>query len=194
MATLVAGFTAVNGDTCDATYLNSFVNTGTVYVSATKKVLGRSTAGAGNVEELSCDTFGLTMLNTATAAAALTALGIGSTGTLSGLSIVSSDQYRAVVSAISYSASIALDLTTNTVQTLSLTGNVTFTTSNRSSGLFKTLFITADSSTRTLSFPSWVFIGGSAPSSIAAGKIARLDLACFGTAETDVRASYSVQS
>jgi hypothetical protein len=45
-------------------------------VSATDKVLGRSTAGAGNVEEIACTSFGRSLLDDADAAAGRTTLGV----------------------------------------------------------------------------------------------------------------------
>ena len=48
-------------------------------VSATDKLLGRSTAGAGDVEEIACTAAGRALLDDATAAAQRTTLGLGST-------------------------------------------------------------------------------------------------------------------
>lgn len=50
-------------------------------VSATNKVLGRSTAGAGSVEEIDCTAFARTLLDDADAATARTTLGISSSVT-----------------------------------------------------------------------------------------------------------------
>jgi hypothetical protein len=53
-------------------------------VSATDKLLGRSTAGAGNVEEITCTPAGRALLDDADAAAQRTTLGLGSLATQSG--------------------------------------------------------------------------------------------------------------
>lgn len=45
-------------------------------VSATDKVLGRSTAGAGDVEEIACTAFGRSLIDDADAAAGRTTLGL----------------------------------------------------------------------------------------------------------------------
>ena len=45
-------------------------------VSATDKVLGRSTAGAGDVEEIACTAFGRSLIDDANAAAAIATLGL----------------------------------------------------------------------------------------------------------------------
>ena len=53
-------------------------------VSATNKLLGRSTAGAGNVEEITCTAAGRALIDDADAAAQRTTLGLGSLATQSG--------------------------------------------------------------------------------------------------------------
>lgn len=50
-------------------------------VSATDKVLGRSTAGAGNVEEIACTAAGRALIDDANAAAQRTTLGLGTVAT-----------------------------------------------------------------------------------------------------------------
>jgi hypothetical protein len=97
------------------------------------------------------------------------------------------------ITTITYSATTNLDLDANEVQTLSLTGNVTFTTSNRAAGKHKTVKISCDGTQRTLTFPSWKFVGNTAPANIAANKTAILTITCFGTADTDIVAAYSVE-
>lgn len=54
-------------------------------VSATDKVLGRSTAGSGDVEEISCTAAGRALLDDATAADQRTTLGLGSLATMSSI-------------------------------------------------------------------------------------------------------------
>ena len=53
-------------------------------VSATNKLLGRSTAGAGDVEEITCTAAGRALIDDADAAAQRTTLGLGSLATQSG--------------------------------------------------------------------------------------------------------------
>jgi hypothetical protein len=53
-------------------------------VSATNKVLGRSTAGAGDVEEITCTAAGRALIDDADAAAQRTTLGLGTLATQSG--------------------------------------------------------------------------------------------------------------
>lgn len=189
---LNAGFTAVNGDTVDATYLNSFVNTGNVTL-ATDKVIGRSSSGAGAWEEIPCTSAGRALMSASTASAQLTALGIGSSGTLSGLTLVSATRYETVISAISYSSTTTLDFSTNNFQTITLTGDITFNTSNLTSGRAKQVIIAAGASTRTITFPSWVWLGTGAPSSLAANKSALLTLISTSTTDGAVYATWTVQ-
>lgn len=57
---------------------------GPIYVSATDKILGRSTAGAGNVEEITCTAAGRALLDDAAASDQRTTLGLGTLATQSG--------------------------------------------------------------------------------------------------------------
>jgi hypothetical protein len=77
-----------------------------------------------------------------------------------------------------------------------LTGNPTFSTANRANGLFKSIRIDSNGSSRTLAFnASWKWLGldNSAGVTLASGKIAVLSLTCYGTAETDIVAVYAAQ-
>lgn len=94
---------------------------------------------------------------------------------------------------LTYAASVALDFDASALQTVSLTGNITFTTSNRGAGKRLRVRVVADGSTRNYTFPGWKFIGGSAPASIAANKTALLTLTGFGANDSDVTAEYAVE-
>jgi hypothetical protein len=116
---------------------------------------------------------------------------------VSGLTTTDRAQFantRITSSTLTYAATTNLDCDGDGFQTLSLTGNVTFTTSNRASGRSKTIRIVADGSSRNLTFPAgWTFVGAAAPSSIAASKTAILTVTFFGTADSDAIAAYAVQ-
>lgn len=88
-----------------------------------------------------------------------------------------------------YAATTNLDLTKG-LQTVTLTGDVTFTTSNKAAGVYLTVRVVGDGSNRTLAFPAWKFVGTVAPTTLVANKVAILTLICFGTADTDIVASW----
>lgn len=96
---------------------------------------------------------------------------------------------------ITYAAVVDLDMAAlnGTYRTISLTGNLELTSSNRAAGRSVTLRLICDSTQRTLTFPSgWVFVG-TKPANIAASKTAILTVAFFGTASTDAVVAYAVQ-
>jgi hypothetical protein len=78
------------------------------------------------------------------------------------------------------------------IRTLSLTGDVTFTTSNKAAAKSRVIRILSDGTIRNFTFPAWKF-QGTAPTTIAAGKTAMLSLLAFGTADTDILAGYTVE-
>ena len=90
------------------------------------------------------------------------------------------------------STTTALDFSGDQLQTISISANTTFTTSNRATGKSKTIKITTDGSTRTLTFPAWKFVGAK-PSDQAASKIGILTISCFGSADSDIVAAYAVE-
>ena len=110
---------------------------------------------------------------------------------------VTGQQFRtADTDTITYAASVDLDMAalTGKYRTISLTGNLTFTTSNRAAGRQVTLRLLADGSARTLTFPAgWRFLG-TKPTEIAASKVGVLSLMFFGTADSDCVAAWGVEA
>lgn len=98
-----------------------------------------------------------------------------------------------VHSTLTYAASTAIDFAGDPLKTVSLTGDITFTTSNKAAAKSVTIRIISDGSIRTFTFPAWVFVGAAAPASIAASKTAILTLTAYGTNDTDIVAAYAVQ-
>jgi len=97
--------------------------------------------------------------------------------------------------AITYGATVDLDLAAldGQYRTITLTGNITFTTSNRAAGRTVLIRLLPGASERTLTFPAdWVFVS-TKPATLAANKTAVLSLTFFGTADTDCVAAYGVQ-
>jgi hypothetical protein len=101
---------------------------------------------------------------------------------------------RAALASITYVASPALNLAGAATQTITLTGNATFTTSNRTAGADLQVVIAADATARNLTWPAgWKWIGGAAPTSIAASKTGVLQLISTTTADTGMIARWTVE-
>ncbi len=102
-------------------------------VSATDRLLGRSTAGAGVVEEITCTAAGRALLDDADATAQRTTLGLGSlatqSGTFSGASSGTNtgDQNLFSTIAVAGQSNVVADTTSDTL-TLVAGSNVTITT------------------------------------------------------------------
>ena len=91
------------------------------------------------------------------------------------------------------SGTVAINMSSEILKKTTLDSNTTFSATSIAAGTSATLKVLADGTDRTLTFnSSWVFIGQK-PVSIAASKTAILVLTSFGTADTDIIASYSVQ-
>jgi hypothetical protein len=120
----------------------------------------------------------------------------GTPTTLSGYGITDALPITFAAATITYAATVDLDLAAlaGGYRTISLTGALTFTTSNRASGHQVTIRLICDSTARALTFPAgWAFLG-TKPSTIAASKTAVLSLTYFGTADSDCVAAYGVQA
>ena len=97
-------------------------------------------------------------------------------------------------STLSYSTTTNLDFDADDYRSVTLAGNIMFTTSNRGAPKALTIRIIGDGSTRTLAFPvGWKFVGAAAPASLAANKVAILSVTCFGTTDADIIAAYSAE-
>jgi hypothetical protein len=79
---------------------------------------------------------------------------------------------RAVGTSLGTTGTVDLDMATvhGTIQKITATGDITFTTSNRATGREVALIIAAGGSSRTLGWPSWIPVGASLPTTIASGK------------------------
>lgn len=76
------------------------------------------------------------------------------------------------------------------LQTITATGNITFTASNYAAGLAFELRIAAGGATRTLAWPAtWVAYGAALPTSLASGKILTVAIRSTGTTEGAVDAT-----
>ena len=125
----------------------------------------------------------------------------GTLATLAGAETLSAKTLTAAVrienalgSALATTGTVDLDFSTNELVTMAaMTGNVTFTTSNRVAGRTKTIRIIGGASAFTFTFPAWKFLGAAAPASLAIGKYAVLTITSISTTDAEVVAAYSAQ-
>lgn len=97
-------------------------------------------------------------------------------------------------STLAYAASVEIDFNSDDYRTLTLDGNVEFTTANRGAGKSISIRIDADEANRNFTFPAgWTWLGIGAPASITANKTAVLTVTCFGAADADIIAAYAVE-
>lgn len=100
-----------------------------------------------------------------------------------------------VGSALGTSGTVDLNMATlaGSYQTIALTGDVTFTTSGRAAGRSVTLRLAAGGSSRLLTFPSWVFVGAAAPTTLAANKVGVLSVTFFDGSDAVAVAAWAAE-
>ncbi len=92
-------------------------------------------------------------------------------------------------------ASVALDFAAAGLATLTTDQNTTITTSNRAAGRQPYNLRIIGGGAHTLTFPAgWKWLNSTMPAAIASGKTGRLCLECYGSADTDVVASFAVEA
>lgn len=187
--TITKGYTWASGATVTPSRLNDLVDDATLGFTQTNVLAGRSTAGAGTAEEIACTAAGRALLDDATAADQRTTLGLGSMATqVSGAVAITGGEAaltRIVYtdSTITFASPTVVDFGTGvaTFQTLTLGGDLIFSTTNLASGRLKVVRIIGDGSTRNLTFPSWVVVGTAFPATLAASKTLLVVVLPFGT-------------
>lgn len=93
-----------------------------------------------------------------------------------------------------YAATVTIDFSSSSYQTITLTGNLTLASSTLSPGETVTMRLIASGGPWTLTFPgSWVFVGSGVPNTLASGKTAVLTCTSFGSTDSGVVAAYTVQ-
>lgn len=93
------------------------------------------------------------------------------------------------------SGTVTLDLAAldGTYQSIALTGGITFATSNRAAGRTVTVKLSAGGSSRALAWPSWIFVGSAAPTTLAANKSAVFTVTMFDATDAGAIAAYAAQ-
>lgn len=92
-----------------------------------------------------------------------------------------------------YASTVNIDFNAGGFQTVTLTGNVTFTTTNLVAGRTVVLRVVASGGSRNLTLPSWVTIGAAAPTAVASGKTGLFVLRSFGNTDAAMVYRYEVQ-
>jgi hypothetical protein len=96
---------------------------------------------------------------------------------------------------LGYASSVRLDFLAGSFFMVNLTGNVAFTTTNLSAGRVGMLKIAADNSARTLAFPvGWRWLGGAAPATLAANKVALVEMVSSGSTDGEILARAWVEA
>lgn len=164
--------------------------------SASLRALLSDETGSGAAVFATSPTLVTPLLGTPTSGTLTNCTGLPQAGTV-GLTTTDRPQFanvRITHSTLTYAASVAVDFDADGFKTVTLAGDIEFTTSNLAAGRSKTIRIVGDSSTRAFTFPaSWKFVGAAAPASLAANKVAILTLTSFGTTDADVIAAYAAE-
>ena len=104
---------------------------------------------------------------------------------------------RPPLTTLAYAASVPIAFASGAAaptMTISLTGDITFTTSDIAAGQQIDLIVNSDASIRTLTFPGgWTFMGAAAPANIAATKTGVLRLRATTTADAGIIAEWTVE-
>lgn len=97
-----------------------------------------------------------------------------------------------VPATLTYASTTNIDFSDINSKTESLTGNVTYTTSNLAAGKGIVIRVVSDASSRTLTFPAWKWAGAPAPTATTASVTYLLSLYSWGTTDADVVASWVI--
>ena len=149
--------------------------------------------GSGAASLATFTAAGRALVDDADAAAQRTTLGLGSAATAPSTDFAPAT--RTVGTALGTSGTVDLDMSAlhGTIQTITASGTITFTTSNKAAGREVTLVIAAGGSSRTLAWPSWTAVGAALPTSLASGKTLVVTVTFTGTTEASGIAAAAAQ-
>ena len=172
-----------------------FTNTSSMTVGAfTASIISASIISASNIDSV--------QVTAATMSVGVLIVTTKITGSLTGsllgtasnaISSSYSSNADTIQSALTFAGTTNLNFAGSNVQTLTVTGSVTFTTSNLSVGESIQSIITCDGTPRSFTFPAWIWLGATAPTGIAANKTGMLSLYSSGTTDSAVLAGWAVQ-
>lgn len=102
---------------------------------------------------------------------------------------------RTVGTGLGTTGTVDLDMAAvhGTIQTITASGSITFTTSNRAAGREVTLVIAAGGSSRTLAWPSWLAVGAAPPTTLASGKTLAVTVTFTDTTDAAAIAAAAAQ-
>lgn len=173
---------------------------------AQDQFIGRTTASTGVPQTATITAAARTVLDDTTVAAMVDTLGGASSTGTGGIARATSPTFvtpalgtpasgtltnctgfplGSIGTGLGTTGSVALNFATltGTRQSITATGNITFTTSNLAGGRWLELRIGAGGSTRTLTWPAWVAFGAALPTSLASG--ATIIVSLFANSTTD---------
>ena len=102
--------------------------------------------------------------------------------------------FRSLLYTVSCNGSFALHFTLGDYQLVTLLADTAFSTGVKYSGTCIRALLVAGAASRNLSWPAgWKWLGGAAPTSLAANKVALLEVFCWGSTDSDITARYTAQ-
>lgn len=157
---------------------------GTYYWTNSSSGSGNSSlivAGTGQIVTMSSGT------NGATGATGATGANGGGTNAI----LLATQSFRTYQGALTHAGTVTLDFDgATTVNSITITGNVTFATSNLATNRTCRLRITGTTTNAVPTFPAtWSFLGG-APALITSNTVSMLSLESWGTTDASVVAAY----
>lgn len=168
------------------------LTSGTVADARIPDTIARDVEVAAGFQPLDSDLTAIAALSTTSFGRAFLALvDAGAART----AIAAAPATRTVGAGLGTTGTVDLDMASlhGSIQTIGLTGNPTFTTSNKAGGREVTVVLAAGGSSRTIVWPAWTPLGAALPTTLASGKTAVFTVTFTGTTEASGLAVYAAQ-